>query len=261
MDSFISYDRITDTMMYLSDDISLNFTVVLSRKKKDGTRKFFHSEWEKSSKYIGSDKSITIRRAFTYYFVLDIKNDFGGGIIFRPADIIPFKTVIDTNVFPWFIGNTRVYNIIDDMLVLNGTYNPAVYTQSENKYLAMVPIVYSYDNNQYKEGVRIYISSKEVYFDLTIDQLYGFYYIITNTDMYNLASNMVNYVKTPPYGVNLGILSGLGSGRSESFDNDFGADQYYESIQNSKPKQQPKQEIEATGNAKNFLNSTKSKKE
>lgn len=261
MDTFISYDRITDTMMYLTDKISLNFVVSLSRKKKDGTRRVFHSEFEKQSKYIGDyNTSRTIRRSFTYYFTLDIRNDFAGGFIFRTADIIPFKMVIDLIVFPWFSGDTRVYSIIEDKLVMNGEIIPAIYTQSESRYLAIVPIVYSYDNNQYKEGVRIYINTKEVWFDITIDQLYALYYLLTHTDMYNLASSMVNYVKTPPYGINSMSVAGLGSGRIDTFGTEDEQEDLYKDNFGGKMDQiqaESKIKVEAEGNAKNFLNSTK----
>ena len=264
MDTFISYDRITDTMMYLTNKISLNFVVSLSNKRKDGTRKFYHSEFEKSSKYLGEyNSSRTIRRSFTYYFTIDIKDDFAGGFVFKPADIIPFKMVLDNNVFLWFSGDTRVYSIIENKLVMNGEITPTVYTQSESRYLAFVPIVYSYENNQYKEGVRIYINTREVFVDITIDQLYALYYLITNTDMYNLASSMVNYVKSPPYGVNSMTMAGLGSGRIDTFgiDDEPSTNPYYEDFGRKldEAKNKGVQKGLASGNASNFLNSTKKK--
>ena len=211
-ENFDLYDRITDKIMYLSPTISLDFVTTLAYKSKDGSRRFFHSEYEKTSQFIGTQKSRTITRGVRFYFVISDKDDFGGGMVLRPADVIILCKILDNSVFPWFHGETRVFDVVDNRLVVKGKYKPSLYIQSEYRYLSFVPIVNEYQTGQFKEGVHVCLNTQDTCFDLTIDDLYGFYYILTNTSMYNLAAEMMTYVKTPPYGVNKMELKGLGSG-------------------------------------------------
>ena len=211
-DNFEVYDRITDKIMYLNSNISLDFVCTLAHKAKDGSRRFFHSEYEKTSQYIGTQKSVTITRNVRFYFVISDRNDFGGGMVLRPADVFVLTKIMSDQVFPWFTGNTRIFDIIDNRLVITGDFKPVLYVQSESRYLSFMPISYDLQSGQFKEGVHICLNTQDTWFDLTIDDLYGFYYILTNTSMYNLAAEMMNYVKTQPYGVNKLQLKGLGSG-------------------------------------------------
>lgn len=215
MDDFEIYDRISDTLMRFTNRITLEFVASLSYKRKDGSRSFFHSEWEKTSKYIGTSKSRTIRRNINYYFCINEKDNLGGGLILRPQDVAIILQVFEQQVFPWFQGSTRLFQIKDDKLVIIGKYSPAVYAQSTYNYISFTPLVYEYESGQFKEGVHVCLNRVDNCWDMTIDELYGFYYILKNTSMYNLAAEMANYVKTPPYGVNLGEIKGLGSGGAE----------------------------------------------
>ena len=66
MIQFTDYDRITDILMYLSNTITLNFNVVLSRKDKTGKRSFFHYETEYPSKYLGVNTGRGIKRNMNF---------------------------------------------------------------------------------------------------------------------------------------------------------------------------------------------------
>ena len=212
---FDDYDKITDLLLYLSDNITLSFTVNLSRKGKTGERIFFQYETESKSKYIGSNFNRAIKRSMTFYFSIDNKKNFDQGLILRPQDVYLLVTIIDKRVLQWFFGSKRIFSIIDNRLVIKGNYEPINYTQTEYKYISFIPIVYTYDNNIYKEGVRIYINSQYEYADLDIDKFLGFFYILKNTDMYSVACSMVNYVKAPPHGLNIFSSVGLGGGHIE----------------------------------------------
>lgn len=205
---FEDYDRITDTLIYLSDNITLNFTVNLAKKAKDGSRSFFHYETEYQSKYIGTNNARAIKRLMVFYFVIDNKNDFGNGFIIRPQDAIMITKIIEDKVFPMYFGPDRVFKIIDNKLVVTN-YNKILYTQSEYKFLAFEPLVCSYEDG-YKDGIRITINSD--YVDIDIDKFMGLYYILKNTDMYGAACSLVNYVKSAPYAVNVYSRKGLAGG-------------------------------------------------
>ena len=210
MIQFQDYDRISDLLLYLSDTITLNFTVALSRKSKDGGRAFFQYESEYDSKYIGQLKSRSIKRQMNFYFTIDNKNDFGNGFILRPQDVIIVLKVIEDQLLPlYFDPKKRIYKVIENKLIIKGEFNPIVYAQSEYKFISFVPIVCEY-NDGFKEGVRLTVNSD--YVDIDIDKLMGFYYILKNTDMYSVACSMVTYVKQPPYGVNTFKGGGLAGG-------------------------------------------------
>lgn len=216
---FEDYDRISDTLMYLSDSITLNFTVTLSRKDRNGGRAFFHYETEYNSKYIGATKGRAIKRNMTFYFIIDNKNDFGNGFILRPQDVMILTTIMEQKLIPlYFDPNRRIYKIIDGKhLAITGEFESIIYPQSEYKVLSFIPIVCTYEDGTSKEGVRININKDFV--DLDIDKFMGLYYILKNTDMYSAACSMTAYVKNAPYGVNVYSCQGLGGGATLPDDN------------------------------------------
>lgn len=213
MIQFQDYDRITDQIFYLSENLSLNFTTVLSRKDKAGGRMFFHYETEYQSKYIGTDVARSIKRIMNFYFTIDNKNDFGNGFILRTNDVLIFCMIIEQQLLPlYFDPKKRIYKVIDNRLIIKGEYNDIVYPQSDYKFISLAPIVCTYEDGTYKEGVRMTVNNESEFVDLDIDKFMGFYYLLKNTDMYSVAANMVTYVKQQPYGTNIFSRKGLGGG-------------------------------------------------
>lgn len=215
---FDDYDRITDILMYLSDNLTLNFTVTLSRKDRNGGRSFYHYETEYTSKYIGQLRSRSIKRIMNFYFTLDNKNDFGNGFVIRVQDAFMIVTAIETQLLPLFFdAKRRVFSIIDNRLVINKDYNKVRYAQNEYRFIIFDPIVLTYESGEYKEGVRITVNKE--YTDIDIDKFLGLYWMLKNTDMYSVACNMCTYVKTPPYNINTYTRQGLGGGGALPEDN------------------------------------------
>lgn len=212
MVQFQDYDKIVDILMYLSKDITLNYNVILSKKSVSNERMFFHYETEYNSKYYGVDKGHTIKRNMTYFFTLDDKTNFLNSFIIRPQDVVLLLMGIENKVLSWFIGKTRIYSLIDQKLVITGKYSSFDYVQNENKYISIHPIVITYEDGTFKEGVRLYLNTDAMYADIDLDKFMGLYYTLKNTDMYSVACSMVTYVKTPPYEVNTFRLAGLGGG-------------------------------------------------
>lgn len=212
MVQFQDYDRITDCLMYLNDKITLNFTVVLSRKGKDGSKQFFHYETEYASKYYGTNKNRAIKRNMSFYFTLDNRNDFGNGFILKPQDVIMLNMLIDQQVLPWFFGDKRIFNVIENRLVITGQWQEKGYTQSEYKYISFAPIVNEYEDGSFKEGVRLTLNHKSEFVDMDIDKFMNLVYILKNTDMYSAACSLTTYVKQAPYGLNTYSATGLGGG-------------------------------------------------
>lgn len=210
-DDFLLYDRITYTIMYFSRDITLEFIVTLASKRSDGNRQFFHSEFEKTSNYRLTDLSRTIRIRPRSYFCINIKDNFDGGFVLKPSDVYILLKAIEDKVLKWFFGSKRIFSIVDDNLVITGKYTQFMYPQSEYKYLAMIPVVHQFEDQKFKEGVRMFINSPDIYVDMTIDDLLGFLQVLRNTDTVTLTAVMCNYVKSLPYGSNMGKMGqGLG---------------------------------------------------
>lgn len=210
---YTDYDRITDILMYLSNNITLNFTTVLSRKDRSGNRMFFQYETQYASKYIGSQYGRAIKRNMNFYYTLDNKNDFANGFIIKPSDVYIITELIKNQVLPWFFDHQkRIFSIIENRLVITGKFEPVNYIQSDYKYISLVPIVYSFEDGTFKEGVRLYLNNQSEFADMDIDKFLGFYFLLLNTDMYSVACSMVNYVKMAPYGHNIYSMTGLGGG-------------------------------------------------
>lgn len=235
---FTEYDRITDTLMYLSDDIALNFSVALSRKGRNGDRIFYHYESVYGSdKYGGKLRSI--KRTMNFYFVLDVRSDFNGGFLLRPQDVEILTRLISAKVLPWYFGNDQevAFQIIADKLVLRD-YQPATYFQAtkyDNKSIMFEPVVVV-ENDLECRGVRISLSSGHAA-ELSIDKFMGFYHLIACTDMSTLAATMCNYVKIEPYGVNTFTSQGLGATPPSSLNNwsNFNSNSF---LNNSKSKRE-----------------------
>ena len=206
--SFTDYERITDTLMYLTDKITLSFTLALSKKMLNGQKSFFHYETLYNNSY--GNEARSVKRNMNYYFVISNKEIFGSGIVLRPQDVELLIMLINERILPWFFSQDKhAFQIIDDKLVLK-EYTPAVYTQSENKFISFEPIVYHYEESgQFAEGINLGLGSGESC-PMTIDKFMGFFNII-KTDMYATACALANYVKTAPYNINTYSASGLGA--------------------------------------------------
>lgn len=201
---FTDYDKITDTIMYLSQYITLNFCVNLTRKNK-ATKKVisFHSEYSYDSDYMNK-KCYSIKRGFSAFFILNDSRDYNNSFIIRPQDIVLLQMVMQNNIIPWFIGPKRIFGLdSDNKIIIKGKYTPVDFPISDYKYLSFMPIVIEYEDNATKEGIRIIINDKFNYIDIDINKFMEFYYYICNTDIYCAATNLLNYVKIPPYGLNM----------------------------------------------------------
>ena len=214
---FTDYDRITDRLMFLSNIITLNFTVSLAKKDKMGNRSHIHYETEYSSRFKDQSVARSIKRDIDYYFTLDNSKDFGNGLVLRPQDVEIIKMLLNQQILPWFFGTSRVFGIQDNKLYIKEFGSPVIYAQSDYKFVSFQPIIFEYEDGKFKEGIRIYLNNQDSFADLDIDRFMQFVNIIKCTDMYNAALTMINYVKIPPYGINNHRNVGLGSGGGYEF--------------------------------------------
>lgn len=210
---FQDYDRISDTLLYFDNNTVLEFVVNLSSKDRAGNRLFFHTEVDyDSNKYYGVDKGHSIKRRMTFYFAINDRRAFDRSFIIRPEDAMMLDMLIKSQILPWYFDSKRkIFSFIDNELKIVGQYQDVVFARNEYSYLRLQPCIYKFDNGTFKEGIRMYVSSQEVFVDMEIDKFLGFYYFITNTDMYAAAASLVTYAKCPPYEINkysMGLTGG-----------------------------------------------------
>lgn len=218
---FTDFDKITDIVMYLSSDITLNICLVLNKKNKDGNYQSFHSEY----KYLNTagKNCYSIKRNIQPFFQISDSKDYKNNVMIKAQDVIMLKMLIENNVLPWYMGNTRIYFFDkDNKLQIKGKYEFQNISMSDYAFLAFAPIILRYEDGTEKEGVRMLINSRDRFIDMQIDTFLAFYYNITSIDLYTAGVNMVNYVKTQPYDVNIISMGGsYDEGRFNSYDDDF----------------------------------------
>ena len=221
---FTYFDKISDTILFFSNDITLSICMQLNRKNaKDNKITNFHSEYRYNSKSLNKE-SYSIKRSIQAYFAINDLKDFKNGVILKPNDVYFLKMLIDSNIIPWFIGNNRLFFIDEkNKLQLKGKYTIQEFKISEYSFLAFAPIVIRYEDGTDKEGIRMLINSRDRFVDITVDTFIAFYYYITNTDLYNAAANMANYVKMTPYDV--GLIDMNANGYEDRF-NQYGNDDW-----------------------------------
>lgn len=207
---FDDYDKISDDMMYLGNNISLRFNVLLSRKASmtDNTRRFFHSEFRHKSKFMDADSAISIKRSFSYYISIDVGGErWDSSIMIRIQDILILRDLLK-QVTKWLMDG-KTFEVIDGNLICHKRKSIKLDNMPDGKYILFDPIVLEYNSVQ-RTGIRMSLSSNDVYVDMNTDAFFGFKYLIDTVDMFSCAQNMLNYIGRPDYGYNL-----------TNFDNDY----------------------------------------
>lgn len=208
---FTEYDRISDKLVWLSDKLSLDFTVSLASKDRQGGRRSFYYETEYKSSYIGTTTGRGIKRNMMnkYFFVFNT-SDFNTSMSLGPRDTYFLVQAIANKVLPWYFGKKTIYNIKDNQLVITGKYDEFVFNTNEYNSLVFTPTVL--DVGLFKQAICINCNGVECIID--IDKFIEVYYILSKTDMYNAACSLVNFTKMQPLGVNIWKPVGLGGGHS-----------------------------------------------
>lgn len=202
--SFVDYNKITDRIMFFDKYFTLNFTVNMYSKRKEDNR-IFPNVAEYSYYNSAQDKNvISIKRNIDCAFVILHSQDKDVFLSIKPKDIYMLVYALDNMVIPWFIGDKRIFSYDNNKnLILKGKWSDVELPLSDFSYLRFAPIVLNYVDGTYKEGIRMFINTDMCYVDYSIDKFFEFYYYIKNTDMYGAAQNMLQFVKTKPYGNNL----------------------------------------------------------
>ena len=197
--TFVDFDKISDTILYLSNDMTLSICLPLNIKSKDGKVKNFHSEYKYYSNQLDKE-SYSIKRNIQPYFSINDLKDFRNGIMLKINDVWMLKMLIDNRIMPWFVGANRIFFFDDNnRLQIKGKYDIQEFRLNDYNYIAFSPIVIIFEDGSDKEGIRMILNSNDRFVDLTIDTFISFYCLLTKTDLYNAGANLANYVKMSPY--------------------------------------------------------------
>lgn len=200
---YSDFDKISDVILFFSNDLTLSICMQLNKKNKDNKISNFQQTFHYISKNLDKE-SYSIKRTMQAYFAINDLKDYKNGVMLKANDIVFLKMLIDNNILPWFIGNDRIFFLDNqNKLQIRGKWDYQEFKINEYSFLAFAPIVIRYEDGTDKEGIRMLINSKNRFVDLTIDIFMAFYYYISNTDLYNAAANMANYVKMAPYDVGI----------------------------------------------------------
>ena len=197
--TFLDYDKISDNLMFLGRNVSLNFNVSLAYKTPEGSRRHFHSEYRYKSKYNDVSNVCSVKRTFDYYLTIDVKGDMDNSIMIRTSNMIMLKLKL-AKVAEWF---TTLFKVKNDRLCIIGDYENISMLLPANKAIVFEPVIINYEDETCKEGVRLFINNNEIYTDLTIDRFMELWYLIDNLNMYQSAIVLLNYMHSDLVGINL----------------------------------------------------------
>ena len=188
----MDYDKITDDVYYMGNGVYLRLNVILARRREDGTRRHFISNYKYQSKYIDQGKVITMRRSFDYFLTLESIFDRTQNVMIRVQNMILFKSKIREAV-KWFSDN-RVFGLKRNKLIIAGKPDPIILTGlAANKTISLEPVVINYEDSQeQKPGIRVTLNESSVYTDMSIDNFYGLVYIVDTFNMYQSAQIIVS---------------------------------------------------------------------
>ena len=192
---FYDLDRISDTLLFFSPDITLRFNVKLSRKSVSGDRIFFSREYGYPSNYPGVQNGYTLRRDMVFYYTINDRNDYRNNVIIKINDVVVLRVILNS-VMNWFVGKHRIFGESPDKkLIIKGKWSEIEVPLNDYQYLKFLPIVITYEDQKRIEGLRMQINHPNNFVDMTITKFMEFYYIICNTDMYACAIALTNYAK------------------------------------------------------------------
>lgn len=201
------YDKISDDLLFLSNNVIVRFNVVLSRFSDKYGRMLFHREYEYQSEN-SKLPLITIRRQFDYFLSIDniksMDNQMRESIRFGINEILLLKQALN-NAFLWFSDEKYkdLFMSKNGTLVLAKTVNPIQLTDLPfGKALSIEPTIYKVFDKE-ATGVRICLNDKSNYADIPLNKLMGLIYLINNLNMYESAQAMVNYIQRPEPGYNM----------------------------------------------------------
>ena len=196
------YEKVSDKIMFLSDEYLLKFNVELNRhvkNKKDN----FYKEFGYS---INGEYRVNISREFIYYLSIEsVKRSDAGRLQVKInlTDFYFFKMKLQ-EVVSWFISEQykNLFAKKDNRIIIPVKVNPIVVNVSFGQYIEFEPSTTTLNNGEQLIGVRVFLSSDNVSFFMRVNTLLALNDFISYFNMYQSAQLMLNYLGRPENGTN-----------------------------------------------------------
>lgn len=189
--SYLKYEKISDSMMFLGNNTMLKFNVKLSKKGSDGRRYHYHKEYVYPSNYINEDTLCTIKRDFEFYLSIESLKDKDLFCMITVSDILLLRSIL-RQTSKWLDGTIETFAIKRDKLIVLGKHDPISMTLCIGKTIGFEPIIIVNSNDIQSQGIRMTIDNN--YIDISANIFMGFVYLINTIDMFACAQTMINYL-------------------------------------------------------------------
>lgn len=222
------YDRIVDKVMWLGAGATLNFNIDLyyTRKTISGQRnkENFHREviYKVDNQY-----KVKILRDFTYYFTIELNNKNIKDKAIIGVNNIYFIIFNLKNIIKWFIGENGINNTFakrsDGTLFVCSKIDPIRINLAFDSYIEFKPAV-DFINGYESIGAQVFLNNNNSNFFMSSDTIFSLYHMLSTSNMYMMAQNMLNYIGRPEYGTNsYNIPSAMNYENNISFFDKIGA--------------------------------------
>lgn len=202
---FFKVDKISDVVYTIGFNTVLKFNVALTKTVED--KKYsFHNEYEFTNKH--GNPSVTIKRNFDYYLSIEnLQKDAGGNKLFiriGPSEIILLRKGLDEAV-AWFTHQKYANLFFKDARGKISVTAPVpsyiIRGFPMDRAIRITPKAVTRSNEDiYEPGIEMDFGSTQI--NLSVNRLMGLHYLVSNFNMYQAASEMVNYIGRPEFGTN-----------------------------------------------------------
>lgn len=187
---FLNYERICDDLYYLGKSVVLRFNVGLA-SYKDGTRYFFHKEYE----YQKERKNVvTVKRNYDFFLTLEnLENK--ESVMIRARDFPKLRTAIQV-ALTWFQDKkyAKLYATNKGKLIMTSPIPTCeINSLPCGKFIKIDPIIIDSGiaNDDKQPGICIIFGDANNYVNMTVDNLIGLDYILSCVNMVQMAQIMI----------------------------------------------------------------------
>ena len=182
------YEKVQDTLMYLSKEWKVCFNVVLASKDKKGNRKFFYSEYQYQSKYIDSGKVVSVKRNFRASISIEQIGNFKNSVLINRGDMPILRNVV-TQAVSW-LADSNVFGVKEKQLrILQEVHSQC--NIGQNSAVRFEPLLMVDEFNQLQPAIRMYINDERNYLDIEAKDFYSFYELLRTFDFYGSACAVI----------------------------------------------------------------------
>ena len=194
------YEKISDKIMFLSNDYILKFNVNLNKRNKN--KENFHKEFGYT---VNGDFRINISRDFVPYLSIESARRSDSNKVqlqIGMNDIYFFRMKLQ-EVVGWFTTEQfkNLFVRKDDRIIIPVKVDSIIAHVSFGQYIEFEPTTAVFNNEQLI-GVRVYLSSDNISFFMGVNTLLSLNYFIETFNMYQSAQLMLNYLGRPDNGTN-----------------------------------------------------------